>query len=226
MSDGTESENVSFTEGSSFQSEPIDGFNLLESGSPAIYRSLYERIFWDLDLAYEELSGERISYANIIHAAAHLRLVIEGIAIASFVASHNLVSEAGYSIRNASNYDSARKTLKKLNPNFWPVSFGPVVHEGQQGSGVRPGVGLHEGEVGRYFGSVSEVLHAQTPYVEKKKRPAPEEYLQQYLDLHEKLNALISSHIVQLADSPEYLYLHRSAGEIRVQAFRSENPMF
>lgn len=70
------------------------------------------------------------------------------------------------------------------------------------------------------------MLHAQTPYVEKKKRPAPEEYLQQYLDLHEKLNALISSHIVQLADSPEYLYLHRSAGEIRVQAFRSENPMF
>lgn len=207
------------------KSEPIEGFELIETGTVAIYRSLYGRIFWDLDHADRELRGESIDYANLIHAAAHLRLVIEQVTIASFVASHKFVAQAERSVRAADNFDKARKTLKKLNPNYWPVAFGEITRNGATALGVQPGMGLAEEEIGRYFGTVSEVLHAQSPYVQSRAKAGPDAHYVQYSELSEKLRSLVTSHIVQMAGAPEFLYLRRYGEDIRVQAVSTETPL-
>lgn len=206
-------------------SEAIQGLEALETGTVAIYRTLYDRIFWDLDHARHQLSGPKIDFADLIHSAAHLRLVIEQITMASFAASHTLVSQANVAVSNSRKFDSAQKILRKLNPHYWPASFGKVTHGGREGLGVRSGVGLQEAEIGRYFGLLSEVLHAQTPYVLKKRRRPPEEYLSEYRTLEEKLSLLLESHIVQMADTPEYLYLTRNGKEISTQAFSTDQKL-
>ena len=206
----------------SMRSEEIHGFGTLETGIVAIYGALYDRIFWDLELAEEQLGGSRIDYADLIHAAAHLRLVIEQVALASFVASHRLISTAGIAISNSRDFDRARKTLRKPNPHYWPVSFGQVERGGQVGLGVRPDIGLREKEVGQFFGAVSEVLHAQSPYVLKKVKPTPDQHLEQYQELTTKLRVLLDEHIIQLAEHPEYIRLRHVDGENRVDAFRTE----
>ena len=50
----------------SMRSEEIHGFGTLETGIVAIYGALYDRIFWDLELAEEQLGGSRIDYADLI----------------------------------------------------------------------------------------------------------------------------------------------------------------
>lgn len=211
--------------GESMQSAPIEGFGVLETGTVVAYGALYHRIFWDLEQAETELGGPRIDYANLIHAAAHLRLVIEQVTMASFVASHTLISEAGTAVSNSRQFDSARKVLKKLNPHYWPVAFGVVTHNGSSGLGVRPEVGLQESEIGRYFGSVSEVLHAQSPYVLKKRRPEPDEHHAIYRELAIELRTLLDEHVVQLAGHPEYLRFRHLDGENRVEAIRTQEPL-
>ena len=206
-------------------SKPIQGFEALETGTVAIYGTLYDRIFWDLDHAHDQLSGPKVDFADLIHSAAHLRLVIEQITMASFVASHTLVSQANVAVSNSRNFDSARKILRRLNPHYWPASFGRVTHGDREGLGVRPGVGLKEAEIGRYFGLLSEVLHAQTPYVLNKRRRPSEEYLSEYRTLEEKLSLLLESHIVQMADQTEYLYLTRNDKDIRTQAFSTDQKL-
>nr|EEI15198.1 hypothetical protein HMPREF0276_0554 [Corynebacterium accolens ATCC 49725] len=57
------------------KSEKVEGFSFVESGTISAYQMTYDRIFWDLDHALSELAGPQIDFANLIHAAAHLRLV-------------------------------------------------------------------------------------------------------------------------------------------------------
>lgn len=206
-------------------SKPIQGFEALETGTVAIYRTLYDRIFWDLEHAHDQLCGPEMDFADLIHSAAHLRLVIEQVTMASFVASHTLVAQANVAVSNCRNFDSARKILQRLNPHYWPASFGQVTYGDRQGLGVRSGVGLQEAEIGRYFGLLSEVLHAQTPYVIKKRRRPPEEYMSEYRTLEEKLSILLESHIVQMADQAEYLYLTRNGQDIRTRAFSTDRAL-
>ena len=117
-----------------------------------------------------------------------------------------------------------RKSVKSLNPHYWPTSFGPVAVVGGIRTGVRREVGLQEAEVGRYFGTVSELLHVHNPFA--KKKPEPAEYLNRLEALITGFHDLLDSHIVQLAQSPEYLYLRRlDDGEIVVQAVATEHPL-
>lgn len=208
------------------QSKRIPDFEHLETGSLMAYRSSYSRIFWHLDQADHVLAGDgtKIDYADLIRGAAHLRLTIEHVALASFIASHRLVVEAQRSINEANSYDKARKVLKKLNPHFWPVSFGPVEVNGQWSHGVRPNLGLTESEVGLEFGHLSEMLHAQSPYKGAKREP--QVYLDNYLRLATKLRSLLVSHVIQLADSAETVLLWvEDEGEIRVKALKTERPL-
>ena len=69
---------------------------------------------------------------------------------------------------------------------------------------------------------VSELLHVRNPFAKPR---TPEDYLEQLLSLTEKFRDLLNWHLVQLADSSEYLYLRNLDGEIKVQAFRTENPL-
>ena len=108
----------------SMQSERIDGFENIETGTPVLYRWIYDRIFWDLDHAEVELTGSRVDFANLIHAAAHLRLVLERVVTASFAASKRLFDKAQKKMESAKDFGEMRKRLKELNPNYWPCSFG------------------------------------------------------------------------------------------------------
>lgn len=208
----------------SMQSEEIDGFDNIETGTPVLYRWIYDRIFWDLDHAEAELAGSRVDFANLIHAAAHLRLVLERVVTASFAASHRLFDKAQKKMESAKDFGEMRKRLRELNPNYWPCSFGYVVHDGNLGQGVRLEVGLQEIEVGRSFGLVSAILHAPNPFKEKK--TLPEENFEALKALSLNLRELLESHIVQLADSSEFLLLQRdNNGEIRVQGIKTDRPL-
>lgn len=203
-------------------SEAIEGFARVETGTIALYRSHYDRIFWDLDHAASELAGPQIDYANLIHAAAHLRLVIEAVVMASFTASRALFLEADRSMQGAKDFGQMVKAVKQLNPHYWPTSLGPI--EGSTKVGVRATVGISEAEVGRHFGTVSELLHIHNPFA--KQKPGPDKYLVRLRDLVEGLQDLLCSHIVQLAQSPECLYLRRSEdGRISAQAFITDGPL-
>lgn len=208
--------------GSSFQSESLEGFSSLESGILVAYRNLYERIFWDLEQASTSLDSESCDFADLIHAAAHLRLTLEEVTIASFVANHALLARARTSVRNANDFDSARKALRKLNPHYWPVSFGPVTHGSNQGLGVRQ-LGLAEGDIGPCFGVTSELLHAANPYRARKR--SPEEYLAELRSLRERLQSRLESHVVQMAGEPEYVCLWVEDGTVCVRALRTTEPL-
>lgn len=207
-----------------FHSEKIEGFNYVESGTVALYRTTYDRIFWDLDHAAAELDGPHVDFANLIHAAAHLRLVLERVTTASFIAAYNIFQEAQESVTSAKDFGEVRKKLKKLNSNYWPVSFGQVTHHGKTGLGVMPDAGVQESEVGRIWGALSGILHAPNPF--KDKTSAPDQNFEMLNNLVAKLRDLLRSHIVQLADSSECFYLRRLPdGNIVVQAFRTETPL-
>lgn len=203
------------------QSVRIEGFDNLESGTPVIYRWIYDRIFWDLDYAQRELAGSEVDFANLIHAAAHLRLVLERVVTASFAASHVLFNQASLEVGTAKDFGDMRKRLKKLNPNYWPSAFGEVEYDGVVGLGVRAGVGVAEADVGRQFGLVSALLHAPNPF--KKDKTPPGETFDQLKLLTSNLLEMLPCHIVQLAGSPEFLYLRRTVDAgIVVDAIRTE----
>ena len=208
----------------SMQSERIDGFENIETGTPVLYRWIYDRIFWDLDHAEVELTGSRVDFANLIHAAAHLRLVLERVVTASFAASKRLFDKAQKKMESAKDFGEMRKRLKELNPNYWPCSFGYVTHDGTVGQGVRPEVGLQESEVGRSFGLVSAILHAPNPF--KKNETSPEENFEALRALCLFLRELLESHVVQRAYSSEFLLLRRDGnGESRVQNIKTDRPL-
>ena len=206
------------------QSEKIEGFELLETGTVAIYRSMYDRIFWDLDHAAAELEGPQIDFASLIHAAAHLRLVLERVITASFVASYELFKKAQQNIETAKDFGEMRKRVRSLNQHYWPSAFGPVEHDGKNMMGVLKDVGLDESEVGRNFGTVSRLLHAPNPF--RQKESSPDDDLMKLQELVEGLQKLLNFHVVQMAGSCEFLYLRRFPdGEIRVQAIKTTSPL-
>ncbi len=206
------------------RSARIEGFDNVESGTPVMYRWIYDRIFWDLDRATVELAGPEVDFANLIHAAAHLRLVLERVVTASFAASHVLFNRASLEVGTAKDFGEMRKRLKRLNRNYWPSAFGEVEHGGAAGIGVLTGTGVPEAEVGRQFGLVSSVLHAPNPF--KKDNPSPEDTFEQLKLLTSNLLEMLPCHIVQLAESSEYLYLRRTVDAgIVVQAIRTERPL-
>lgn len=208
----------------SLKSEKVEGFSFVESGTIAAYQMTYDRIFWDLDHALSELAGRQVDFANLIHAAAHLRLVLERVTTASFIAAYNIFLEAQESVTTAKDFGEVRKKLKKLNSNYWPVAFGQVTHDGNTGLGVLPNVGVQETEVGRIWGNLSGILHATNPF--KEKTSTPDQDFTMLKDLAFDLEDLLRSHIVQLADSSEVFYLRRLPdGEIAVQAFKTEAPL-
>ena len=206
------------------QSEKIEGYDYLETGIVGLYQSIYDRVFWDLDHAELELQGPRIDFANLIHAAAHLRLVLERVATASFVASYELFKEAEQNVQGAKDFGEMRKRVRALNQHYWPSAFGPVEYGGNKGLGVISDKGLSESDVGRSFGVVSRLLHAPNPF--RKKTSTPDDDLLKLQDLVQNLRDLLTFHVVQIADSSEFLYLRRSPdGEIRVQAVKTETPL-
>lgn len=207
-----------------FQSEKIEGFSFVESGTVALYRTTYDRVFWDLDHAAAELAGPRVDFANLIHAAAHLRLVLERVTTASFIASYNIFQEAQESVTSAKDFGEVRKKLNRLNRNYWPVAFGQVTCRDRTGLGVLPDVGVPEEEVGRIWGALSRILHAPNPF--KSKTTTPDQDFTMLKGLVSELQKLLNSHIVQLADSCEVFYLRRfDGGRIVVQAIRTETPL-
>lgn len=207
-----------------FQSEKVEGFDFVESEPVAAYQKTYDRIFWDLDHAELELTGSYVDYANLIHAATHLRLVLERVITASFIASYTIFQEAQESVMTAKNFGEMRKKLKKLNSNYWPVAFGQMTHNGQTLLGVKPDVGVQESEVGRFWGQLSGILHAPNPF--KVKTHSPDQDFVMLKDLVSQLKELLDSHIVQLADSSETFYLRRLPNrKIFFQVFRTETPL-
>lgn len=206
------------------KSEKVEGFSFVESGTISAYQMTYDRIFWDLDHALSELAGPQIDFANLIHAAAHLRLVLERVTTASFIAAYNIFLEAQENVTKAKDFGEVRKKLKKLNSNYWPVAFGQVTHDGNTGLGVLPNVGVQETDVGRIWGNLSGILHAPNPF--KEKTFTPDLDFTMLKDLASDLEDLLRSHIVQLADSSEVFYLRRLPdGEIAVQAFKTGAPL-
>ena len=206
------------------KSEKVEGFSFVESGTISAYQMTYDRIFWDLDHALSELAGPQIDFANLIHAAAHLRLVLERVTTASFIAAYNIFLEAQENVTKAKDFGEVRKKLKKLNSNYWPVAFGQVTHDGNTGLGVLPNVGVQETDVGRIWGNLSGILHAPNPF--KEKTSTPDLDFTMLKDLASDLEDLLRSHIVQLADSSEVFYLRRLPdGEIAVQAFKTGAPL-
>lgn len=221
---GTDTETDPSSLDGTMRSARIEGFNNLESGTPVAYRWIYDRIFWDLDHAAHELAGPKVDFANLIHAAAHLRLVLERVVTASFAASHVLFNQASRDVGAAKDFGEMRKSLKRLNPNYWPSAFGEVEHNGVAGLGVRTGIGVAETEVGRQFGLVSTLLHAPNPF--KKDKIPPEDTFDQLKLLTAKLQEMLPWHIVQLAESSEFLYLRRTVDAgIVVEAIRTERPL-
>lgn len=206
------------------KSEKVEGFSFVESGTISAYQMTYDRIFWDLDHALSELAGPQIDFANLIHAATHLRLVLERVTTASFIAAYNIFLEAQENVTKAKDFGEVRKKLKKLNSNYWPVAFGQVTHDGNTGLGVLPNVGVQETDVGRIWGNLSGILHAPNPF--KEKTSTPDLDFTMLKDLASDLEDLLRSHIVQLADSSEVFYLRRLPdGEIAVQAFKTGAPL-
>lgn len=200
-------------------SEKVDGFNQLETGTVEIYGSMFERISWDLKQADHILHAKNLNYADLIHAAAHLRLTIESTVYASFVANHAKLAEVNKVMSSTKTMAQAQKILKDLNPDYWPYGVEDSFENGER-LVVPVKNGLREEEIGEYYGKLSEVLHARNPA--RKKPRNPEQYLETYKELSFKLVRTLANHMTHLADSSERLYARIFENPVKIQGIKVE----
>lgn len=97
-------------------------------------------------------------------AVLQLRLSIELVALATLAANAQVVSEVSTTL-HTKDWNEARKLLRQNNPGYWPTPFKD--NENQYSKRSLEAIGepyLTEGEAGKAWGYLSELLHANNPF--------------------------------------------------------------
>jgi hypothetical protein len=195
-------------------------FKHIEEGALQAYKWSLNRIKWDLEHADSELSGDAIDFSNLIHAAAHLRLVIENTVFVGLFSNRQLLLEAEKNLSAKRDMGDTRKLIRKVNPHYWPRGQRPP-ENGDTKVALEPHPdALGEDEYSREWGNLSRLLHGQNPYLVKTETPS--EVLESQLRLSERLHATLDFHFIYLP-SGEILYGRIIGESEQVQMLQTGN---
>lgn len=176
------------------------------------YAGQMERVKLRIDEArrlLDELRDER----GLVYAAAQLRLALEEIAFASLISNRRTLEEAERSVA-LHGWDKASKSLRAINPDYWPR--GVVEVRGDENEWLDAIGGLAEPEVAKSWGRLSQLLHGRNPWRD------PLDFLEEgrfMRELIERLRVTLSSHTITLVGGRQKLFCQVWSHPVRVYLF-------
>ncbi len=193
----------------------MDGETGVEESDRIRYAGQLERIKLRIDEAdriRKEIRDER----GVVYAAAQLRLALEEIAYASLVGNRSAMEQAERSLL-VSGWDKASKSLKAINPDYWPRGISEFPGEdGNPSKWLDVTDGLSESDVARAWGRLSQILHARNPWHVSSDFKAESTFIS---DLIGKLRKTLSSHLIKLVGGEHLLFCQVGASPVRVYIF-------
>lgn len=195
-------------------------FKQIEEGAIQAYRWSLNRIKWDLEHADLELSGATVDFANLIHAAAHLRLVIENTVFAALFSNRQLLLHAEKNLAAKRDMGDTRKLIRQINPHYWPRGQRPPLSSEIEAALEPHPDALGEDEYSREWGNLSRLLHGRNPYLPE--RETPSELHESQLRLAERLHATLDFHFIYLPNG-EILYGRITGESEQVQMLQTRS---
>jgi hypothetical protein len=161
------------------------------------YRLLLTQVKARLDLSHALLTPPA-DILRVEFAALNIRKSIELVVLGALVNNLEEVRRVS-SAFDQQDWKEARKLVRRVNPNFWPV---PSVQAPDASSGVVHLVDvsaphLTESEAGRAWGLASELLHATNPF---QPEPDATKWAAIVLDIFNKLVTLLNHHQIFFTD--------------------------
>jgi hypothetical protein len=152
--------------------------------------------------------------------AVELRIALELIVLGSLVTNRNAISRIS-SVFKVKDVTEARKVVREVNPAYWPTPLesGPRDDDGALTAQPFDGDFLRESEWGREYGFLSELVHAQHPYAQRRE---PSSVAAQLRSLFYRIAILLRQHVVVLAGNQDaYIaQLDVDGGEVLVAVLR------
>ncbi|MGD8151397.1 hypothetical protein [Ornithinimicrobium sp. Y1694] len=176
------------------------------------YAAQMERVRLRIDEAagvVDQIRDERA----VVYAAVQLRLAIEEVAFASLVGNRKAMEEAERSVA-VNGWDKVTKSLKVINPNYWPRGVREVRGETNEWLDVTGGVA--ESDVARIWGRLSQVLHARNPWREPLDLKEERAFIQELIG---RLRTTLNSHFITLVGGRQKLFCQVGSQPVRVYLF-------
>lgn len=152
-------------------------------------------------------------------AALHMRKVLELLVLGSLVTHRVALGEVA-SAFHTHDAGSARKLVRRANPEYWPVPVKSVARADAPDELVTVETGfLREDEWGPAYGHLSELLHARNPFAQPL---SVQPQQRRILALAGRVVVLLNHHLVKVANAPVMLsgHMHVDNGRIQVVVFR------
>lgn len=186
-------------------------------------RSLYAHQISRVKLRIEEtgrlLYTPKTMEQDLLYATLQLRLSIEEIACASLIANRSSFND-GQKAFTLQKFDQVQKTLKAVNPDYWPLG---IFEEHPDKDGI-PTVwkdnpqALSGAEWMRIWGKLSESLHMRNPWDTPRDLPTDLTFAK---EVHSKLIGTLSSHLVKLVGGKHLIMARLWTTPVQVFVFSS-----
>ena len=190
---------------------------LVDDDDRARYATQMERVKLRIDEAANLLNSIHDERA-VLYAAVQLRLVLEELSFASLVGNRKALEQAQLSW-NQRNWDAAVKSLRRLNPEYWPRGVAEV-NEIDKSEWIDIEGGLSEASVARIWGRLSAILHAKNPWDDRLNVSAEAAFVR---DLISVLRLTLSSHFITLVGGAQLLFCRVWSSPIQVYLFSQQD---
>lgn len=190
--------------------------HLVDDEDRSRYAAQMERIKLRIDEALrllDEIRDER----GLVYAAAQLRLALEETAFASLVGNRKAMEAAERSLA-LNGWDKASKSLRAINPDYWPC--GVIEIRGKTNEWLDVTGGLTERDVAKIWGRLSRLLHAHNPWRDAPDLRAEGTFMR---ELIVQLRTTLNSHFITLAGGRQKLFCQVGSQPVRVYLFSRVN---
>lgn len=190
----------------------MDEEHLVDDEDRNRYAAQMERVKLRIDEALrllDEIRDER----GLVYSAAQLRLALEETAFASLVGNRKAMLEAERSVA-LSGWDKASKSLRAINPDYWPC--GVIEVRGESNEWLDVNGGLAEPDVAKTWGRLSQLLHARNPWREAPDLKAEGKFMRGLIG---QLRTTLNSHFITLAGGRQKLFCQVGSQPVRVYLF-------
>lgn len=176
------------------------------------YAAQMERIKLRIDEAQRVITEVR-DERGLLYAAAQLRLALEEIAFASLVGNRKAMEVAERSVAQ-NGWDKAIKSLRAINPDYWPRGVTEV--PGDPVEWVDVTGALEESDVAKAWGRLSRLLHARNPWHDEPDFKAEGAFIRQLIG---QLRTTLSSHFITMVGGRQRLFCQVWSQPVRVYLF-------
>lgn len=182
------------------------------------YAAHMERIKLRIDeargLLYKKPADER----DTLYAALQLRMAIEETACASLIANRPSFEDAEKAFR-LKRFEEVQKTLKSLNPSYWPRAVketAPDPKTGAVGNFEPVKDALTGAEWMQTWGKLSPMLHMRNPWLPERDKKKDRQFVTTTL---EKLVITLNSHVTELVGGQHFVMAQVWASPVRAYGF-------